>query len=87
MLDNALSGFDGIALCRVIRQRSANADSAILIRATSAESVTVLALLNGDDDYMRKRLSIRQRKAGRPQVVTLLSQKILRLKPLLLNAS
>lgn len=59
VLDTALSGLDGIALCRVIRQRSANASSAILILATSSsESETVLALLNGADDYMSKPPSI-----------------------------
>ena len=59
VLDGALSGFDGIALCRVIRQRSLNAASAIIILADSAaESDTVLAFLNGADACMTKPLSI-----------------------------
>ena len=61
MLDGALSGLDGIALCRAIRQGSANARSAIFIVATSAaESDKVLALVNGADDYLTKPLSIRE---------------------------
>jgi DNA-binding response OmpR family regulator len=61
VLDGALPGLDGIALCRAIRQGSANAGSAILIVATSsAESDKVLALANGADDYMTKPLSIRE---------------------------
>jgi DNA-binding response OmpR family regulator len=59
VLDGALSGLDGIALCRAIRKESANARSAILIVATSsAESDKVLALGNGADDYMTKPLSM-----------------------------
>ncbi len=59
VLDGALSGLDGIALCRAIRTGSANARSAILIVATSsAESDKVLALGNGADDYMTKPLSM-----------------------------
>ena len=59
VLDGALAGFDGIALCRLIRQRSPNTASAIVILADSAaESDTVLALLNGADAYMTKPLSI-----------------------------
>jgi DNA-binding response OmpR family regulator len=61
VLDGALSGLDGIALCRAIRQGSANARSAIFIVATSAsESDKVLALVNGADDYLTKPLSIRE---------------------------
>ena len=61
VLDGALSGLDGIALCRAIRQGSANSHSAILIIATSAaESDKVLALVNGADDYLTKPLSIRE---------------------------
>ena len=61
VLDGALPGFDGIALCRLIRQRSANAASAIIIlAASSTESDTVLALLNGADDCMTKPLSVRE---------------------------
>jgi DNA-binding response OmpR family regulator len=61
VLDGALSGLDGIALCRAIRQGSANAGSAILIVSkSSAESDKVLALGNGADDYMTKPLSIRE---------------------------
>jgi DNA-binding response OmpR family regulator len=61
VLDGALSGLDGIALCRAIRQGSANSRSAILIVATStSESDKVLALVNGADDYLTKPLSIRE---------------------------
>jgi DNA-binding response OmpR family regulator len=61
VLDGALSGLDGIALCRAIRHGSANSRSAILIVATSAsESDKVLALVNGADDYLTKPLGIRE---------------------------
>jgi DNA-binding response OmpR family regulator len=61
VLDGALSGLDGIALCRAIRQGSANSRSAILIVATStSESDKVLALVNGADDYLTKPLGIRE---------------------------
>jgi two-component system OmpR family response regulator/two-component system alkaline phosphatase synthesis response regulator PhoP len=61
VLDGGLSGLDGIALCRAIRQGPANSRSAILIIATSsAESDKVLALVNGADDYLTKPLSIRE---------------------------
>jgi two-component system OmpR family response regulator len=61
VLDGALSGLDGIALCRAIRQGSANLHSAVFIVATSAsESDKVLALVNGADDYLIKPLSIRE---------------------------
>jgi len=61
VLDGALSGIDGIALCRAIRHGSANSRTAILIVATSAcESDKVLALINGADDYLTKPLSIRE---------------------------
>jgi DNA-binding response OmpR family regulator len=57
VLDGALPGFDGIALCRVIRQRSLNAASAIVILADSAaESDTVLAFLTGADACMCRSL-------------------------------
>lgn len=61
VLDGALPGLDGIALCRAIRQGSANPQSAVLIVAASAEeSDKVLALVNGADDYLTKPLSIRE---------------------------
>ncbi len=61
VLDGALSGLDGIALCRVIRQGSPNLRSAVFIVATSAaESDKVLALVNGADDYLTKPLRIRE---------------------------
>ena len=61
VLDGALTGLDGIALCRAIRQSAVNTGSAILIVATSsAESDKVLAFVNGADDYMTKPLSIRE---------------------------
>jgi two-component system OmpR family response regulator/two-component system alkaline phosphatase synthesis response regulator PhoP len=61
VLDAALRGLDGIALCRAIRQESANPHAAIFIVATSAaESDKVLALVNGADDYVTKPLSIRE---------------------------
>jgi two-component system OmpR family response regulator/two-component system alkaline phosphatase synthesis response regulator PhoP len=60
-LDSSLSGLDGIALCRVIRQGSANLHSAIvMVSASAAESDKVLALANGADDYLTKPLSIRE---------------------------
>jgi DNA-binding response OmpR family regulator len=61
VLDAALSGLDGIALCRAIRQGSANRHSAIFIVASSAaEADKVLALVNGADDYLTKPLGIRE---------------------------
>jgi DNA-binding response OmpR family regulator len=61
VLDAALCGLDGIALCRAVRQGSANRHAAIFIVATSAaESDKVLALVNGADDYLTKPLSIRE---------------------------
>ena len=61
VLDGALPGLDGIALCRAIRQGSVNRDSAIFIVASSTtESDTVLALVNGADDYLAKPLSMRE---------------------------
>jgi DNA-binding response OmpR family regulator len=61
VLDGTLPGLDGIALCRAIRQGSANPQSAIVIVAHSpAESDKVLALVNGADDYLTKPLSIRE---------------------------
>ena len=61
VVDAALHGLDGIALCRAIRQGSANRHAAIFIVATSAaESDKVLALVNGADDYVTKPLSVRE---------------------------
>jgi two-component system OmpR family response regulator/two-component system alkaline phosphatase synthesis response regulator PhoP len=61
VLDSALGGLDGIALCRAIRQESANRHTAIfVIAASAAESDKVLALINGADDYLTKPLSIRE---------------------------
>jgi two-component system response regulator ResD len=61
VLDGALPGLDGIALCRAIRQGSANPHSAVFIVAHSpAESDKVLALVNGADDYLTKPLNIRE---------------------------
>jgi DNA-binding response OmpR family regulator len=61
VLDAALRGLDGIALCRAIRQGSANPHAAIFIVATSAaEPDKVLAFVNGADDYVMKPLSIRE---------------------------
>ena len=61
VLDAALPGLDGIALCRAIRQSSTNKHSAIfIVAASAAESDTVLALVNGADDYLTKPLSIRE---------------------------
>lgn len=61
VLDAALRGLDGIALCRAIRQGSANSHAAIfIVAASAAESDKVLALVNGADDYVTKPLSIRE---------------------------
>lgn len=61
VLDGALGGLDGIALCRAIRQGSASPRAAIfIIAASAAESDKVLALVNGADDYLTKPLSIRE---------------------------
>ena len=61
VLDGALPGLDGIALCRAIRQGRVNPDSAIfIVAASTAEADTVLALVNGADDYLTKPLSVRE---------------------------
>lgn len=61
VLDGALAGLDGIALCRAIRQGKTNPDSAIfVVAASAAEADKVLALVNGADDYLTKPLSIRE---------------------------
>ena len=61
VLDGALSGLDGIALCRAIRQGSPNPHAAIfIIAASTGESDTVLALGNGADDCMTKPLNMRE---------------------------
>jgi two-component system OmpR family response regulator/two-component system alkaline phosphatase synthesis response regulator PhoP len=61
VLDGALAGLDGIALCRAIRQGRTNPDSAIfIVAASTAEADKVLALVNGADDYLTKPLSIRE---------------------------
>lgn len=61
VLDAALAGLDGIALCRAIRQGAANPGAAIfIVAASAAESDKVLALVNGADDYVTKPLSIRE---------------------------
>jgi DNA-binding response OmpR family regulator len=61
VLDGALAGLDGIALCRAIRQSKTNPDSAIfIVAASTAEADKVLALVNGADDYLTKPLSIRE---------------------------
>ena len=61
VLDGHLSGLDGIALCRAIRQGSSNPYSAIFIVSDSAtESDKVLALVNGADDYLTKPLSMKE---------------------------
>ena len=61
VLDAELSGLDGIALCRVVRQGSVNRHSAVFVIAgSSAESEKVLAFANGADECMSKPLSIRE---------------------------
>lgn len=61
VLDGALPGLDGIALCRAIRHGSVNPNSAVFIVAASgAEADKVLALVNGADDYLTKPLAIRE---------------------------
>jgi DNA-binding response OmpR family regulator len=61
VLDAALSGLDGIALCRAIRHGAANPDAAIFVVAGSdVESDKVLAFVNGADDYLTKPLGIRE---------------------------
>jgi DNA-binding response OmpR family regulator len=61
VLDAALAGLDGIALCRAIRHGGANPDAAIFIVAGSAaETDKVLAFVNGADDYLTKPLGIRE---------------------------
>lgn len=76
VLDAALPGLDGIALCRAIRQSPANCHAAIfVVGASAAEQDAVLALANGADDYLAKPPSIREflarvsavmRRTGRP---------------------
>ena len=61
VLDGGLPGLDGIALCRAIRQGSTNPRSAVfIVAASAAESDTVLALVNGADDYLTKPFSMRE---------------------------
>ena len=61
VLDAALPGLDGIALCRAIRNGPVNSGAAIFVVARSAaESDKVLALVNGADDYLTKPLGVRE---------------------------
>ncbi|RPI50333.1 MAG: DNA-binding response regulator, partial [Acidobacteria bacterium] len=61
VLEAALSGLDGIALCRVIRHGPVNPHAAIFVVARSAaESDKVLAFVNGADDYLTKPLGVRE---------------------------
>jgi two-component system OmpR family response regulator/two-component system alkaline phosphatase synthesis response regulator PhoP len=61
VVDAALSGLDGIALCRAVRNGVTNPDAAIFVVAGSgAESDKVLAFVNGADDYLTKPLSVRE---------------------------
>ena len=61
VLDGALAGLDGIALCRAVRQGSVNRNAAIFaIGDSPAESDKVLAFANGADDYITKPVSVRE---------------------------
>ena len=61
VLDATLPGLDGIALCRAIRQGALNSHAGIFVLACSKiESDTVLALVNGADDYLTKPIGIRE---------------------------
>ena len=61
VLDAALAGLDGIALCRAVRQGSINRHAAIFaIGDSPAESDKILALANGADDYVTKPVSVRE---------------------------
>jgi DNA-binding response OmpR family regulator len=61
VLDADLSGLDGIALCRAVRQGTVNRNSAVFaIGDSPAESDKVLALANGADDYITKPVGVRE---------------------------
>ena len=54
VLDGALCGLDGIALCRAIRLGDINAGTAVLVVAASgAESDKIAAFTNGADDLTK----------------------------------
>jgi DNA-binding response OmpR family regulator len=61
VIDSALAGFDGIALCRAIRQAPLNRDAAIFVVAAKAsESDKILTLICGADDYLAKPVNVRE---------------------------
>ena len=61
VINAAIPGLDGIALCRAIRQGGANPDAAIfLVSDSTVESDKVLAFANGADDYLTKPLAMRE---------------------------
>jgi len=60
-LDVMLPGIDGVTLCRVLRERGANVDAAILmLTARDSESDKVLGLESGADDYLTKPFGTRE---------------------------
>jgi DNA-binding response OmpR family regulator len=61
LLDVMLPGVDGIALCRAIRGKGCNQETAILmLTARDTESDKVLGLESGADDYMTKPFGVRE---------------------------
>ena len=76
VVDAALYGLDGVALCRAIRLGDVNPGAAIfVVAASTAESDKVAAFTNGADDYIIKPVAIREflarvsavmRRASRP---------------------
>jgi DNA-binding response OmpR family regulator len=59
VVEAALAGLDGIALCRAIRHSPVNPRAAVFVVARSAaETDKVLALSNGADDYLTKPLGM-----------------------------
>ncbi len=61
VLDAALRGLDGIALCRAIRLSNINAGAAVLLVASSAaESDKIAAFTNGADDYVTRPVAIHE---------------------------
>lgn len=61
VLDSALDGFDGLALCRAIRQGELNRTAAIVVVSERpTESDKILTLVCGADDYLPKPVNVKE---------------------------
>ncbi len=82
VLDAALRGLDGIALCRAIRLGNINAGAAVLlVAASAAESDKIAAFTNGADDYITKPVAIHEFLARVSAVMRRASRHVDRMPP------